>query len=325
MRAIDIFADIKKELQELETGLKQVLDSQDHLVADISSHLLSSAGKRLRPALFFLCAKLKGEDIEDIKDIMSVAVAIELIHSATLVHDDVVDNSNSRRGIPSVNSKWGNQSSVLMGDYLFAKAFALLTNFGYMSLINVMSEVVEKMSEGEIQQLNEVYSPDITEEIYLDRVKKKTALFISSSCKSGGIVSGVNELEVKSLQNYGYNLGIAFQIIDDLLDFLGDEKNTGKPVGNDLRHGTITLPVIYMLNSSDMSDIFKAKIRERNINEEFIKQVARQINETKAFDRAYNLAEKYVSQAVIELEVFPDSPHKRTLEFIAKFILKRCY
>ncbi len=322
MRAKDIFAGIKIELQELEIGLKEALDSKNDLVADISSHLLSSAGKRLRPALFFLCAKLKSEDI---KDFMSVAVAIELIHSATLVHDDVVDNSNSRRGIPSVNSKWGNQASVLTGDYLFAKAFALLTSVGYMSIIDVMSEVVEKMSEGEIQQLEEVYSPEITEEIYLDRVKKKTALFISSSCKSGGIVSGASEMEVKSLQSYGYNLGIAFQIIDDLLDFLGDEKDTGKPVGNDLRHGTITLPVIYMLDSSKMRDTFKADIKKRRVNEESIKQIAREINETKAFDRAYNLAEEYVNQAVSDLEAFPDSSHKQTLEYIARFILNRCY
>ncbi|RQD74572.1 MAG: polyprenyl synthetase family protein [Candidatus Syntrophonatronum acetioxidans] len=317
-----LFAGIKRELEELEAGLEEVLDSREKLVADISSHLLSSAGKRLRPALFFLCAKIKEEELNDH---VPVAVAIELIHSATLVHDDVVDNSDTRRGQPSVNYKWGNQASVLMGDYLFAKAFAILTSVGTIKTINVMSNVIEKMSEGEIQQLDEIFIPDISEETYLNRVEKKTALFISGSCQCGGVVARFSDEEIKALKDYGYNLGMAFQITDDLLDYLGEEAKTGKPVGNDLRHGTVTLPFIYMLQDSDKKDFFKERIRDRNIDEKLINDIIKEIINTGAFDKAYDLAEKYASAAARNLQIFPDTPYKRRLESIAYFIVKRYY
>ncbi len=322
MKEKRIFVEIKRELEQLEISLRDVLDSEQQLVSDISFHLLSSAGKRLRPALFFLCAKLKSKNLEKF---IPVAVAIELIHSATLVHDDVVDNSNFRRGLPSVNSKWGNQVSVLMGDYLFAKAFAILTKFNSISLINVMSNVVEQMSEGEIQQLYETYTSDVSEEVYLERLRKKTALFISSSCQSGGIVTGASEFEINALISYGYNIGMAFQITDDLLDFLGDETKTGKPVGNDLKHGTITLPVIYMLNESPKGDYFRNKIRERQVDQGLIIEIIREINNIGALNQTYNLAEDYIKRAVLDLEVFPESIYKKNLEFIAQFILKRYY
>lgn len=322
MKENHIFVEIKRELEQLEISLKDVLDSEQPLVADISSHLLSSAGKRLRPALFFLSAKLKSENLGNY---IPVAVAIELIHSATLVHDDVVDNSNIRRGLPSVNSKWGNQVSVLVGDYLFAKAFAILTKFNSAALINVMSNVVENMSEGEIQQLYEMYTSDISEDVYLERLKKKTALFISSSCQSGGIVSGANETEINALTSYGYNVGMAFQITDDLLDFLGDEKKTGKPVGNDLKYGTITLPVIYMLQKSSKAAYFRSKIEERQVDEELVVDIVEEINNTGALDKAYKLAEGYVNRAVMDLEFFPESVYRKSLEIAARFILKRYY
>lgn len=322
MKVKEMLAGIEIELQELEIALKQVLDSQEKIVADASAHLLSSAGKRLRPALFFLCAKLTRDNLEEY---IPVAVAIELIHSATLVHDDVVDNSNFRRGLPSVNSRWGNQVSVLLGDYLFARAFALLTDYGSLLLINLMSRVVENMSEGEIQQLYEVCTPDLSQEDYLDRVKKKTALFFSSSCQSAGVVTGAGDLEVLALKNYGYNLGMAFQIIDDLLDFKGKESEVGKPVGNDLRQGIVTLPVIYMLDVSDRGEYFKDRIRNREIDPDLVEQVVHEIIRSGSHERAYEMAEGYIDQAIKELAVFPGSPYKRTLEYLARFVLVRHY
>ncbi len=322
MRVNEVFAGIERELQKFENSLEAALNTQDKLVADISSHLLSSAGKRLRPALFFLCAKLKRKDLENY---IPVAVAIELIHSATLVHDDVVDSADVRRGLPSVNSKWGNQVSVLMGDYLFAKAFAILTQFRSLSLINIMSNVVEKMSEGEIQQLDEIFEAGITEEVYLDRVNKKTALFISASCESGGVVTGASDKEIKAMAAYGHNLGMAFQITDDLLDFLGEADKTGKPVGNDLRYGTITLPVIYMLDKSTNGDYFKSKIIERQIDQPLLENMVREIKNTGAYEGTYRLAEDYINRAVDELKIFPESSNRHTLEFLARFILKRFY
>ncbi len=322
MRVNQVFAGIERELHKFEIELGKALNSQDRLVAEISSHLLSSAGKRLRPALFFLTAKLKRTDLESC---IPVAVAIELIHSATLVHDDVVDNSDFRRGLPSVNSKWGNQMSVLMGDYLFAKAFAILTGFRSLSLIDIMSNVVEKMSEGEIQQQNQIFEADLTEQVYLDRVKKKTALFISASCRSGGVVTGASEQEIKAMANYGHNLGMAFQITDDLLDFLGEADKTGKPVGNDLRYGTITMPVIYMLKKSPKGEFFKGKIFNRQIDQSLIEEIIQEIKITNAYESTFHLAEKYIDQAINELTIFPDHPNKQTLEFVARYILKRFY
>ena len=322
MRVNEVFAGIERELEKFEISLETALNSQDRLVADISSHLLSSAGKRLRPALFFLCAKLKRMDLENY---IPVAVAIELIHSATLVHDDVVDNSDFRRGLPSVNSRWGNQVSVLMGDYLFAKAFAILTEFRSLSLINIMSNVVEKMSEGEIQQLDEIFEADLTEKVYLDRVKKKTALFISASCQSGGVVTGASEKEIEAMTRYGHNLGMAFQITDDLLDFLGEADKTGKPVGNDLRYGTITLPVIYMLKKSSKGDFFKNKILERQVDQPLLEEIAREIKSTGAYESTYRMAEDFIGQAINELKVFPEDSNRQTLEFLARYILKRFY
>lgn len=322
MRVNEAFAGVERELGKFEISLEAVLNSQDKLVADISSHLLSSAGKRLRPALFFLCAKIKRTDLENY---IPVAVAIELIHSATLVHDDVVDNADFRRGLPSVNSRWGNQVSVLMGDYLFAKAFAILTQFRSLSLINIMSNVVEKMSEGEIQQLNEIFKAGLTEDIYLDRVKKKTALFISASCQSGGVVTGASEKEIKALKNYGHYLGMAFQITDDLLDFLGEADVTGKPVGNDLRYGTITLPVIYMLTKSSKGELFKQKIMEKQVDQPLLEEIVREIKNTGAYESTYHLAEGFIDQAINELKIFPEDNNRQTLELLARYILKRFY
>ncbi|MDW7651498.1 MAG: polyprenyl synthetase family protein [Bacillota bacterium] len=314
------YEQISAPLTKMEEGLSIILQSGEPFVQEINAYLLNAPGKRIRPALFFLTLGLWSGKFE--KHI-PVAIAIELIHTASLVHDDVVDDAQKRRGLPTINNVWGNHVSVLMGDYLFARAFALLTEYGSLALIREMSTLVEKMAEGEMQQQAERFNPEIGQEDYLCRIAKKTAHFFVAAARAGGIVTQAEEKEIQLLADYGYNMGMAFQLTDDLLDICGDSQTTGKPAAADLQQGIITLPVLHVLKNSPQGETLSAQISIGRVNQQVIAKICREMANCGTVGFVRNLAAGYVDKARQALAGLPQNACHDTLYMVSQFVLER--
>ena len=304
-----------KNLQVLEENIRQAV-GEDRFIYEACEPLFKG-GKRLRPMLFLLCAN-SVKDLPQEKT-MPLATALELIHTASLVHDDIIDSSKKRRGVETANSKYGAQIAVLVGDYLFAKAFQLVAENNYGAEVStVLSKLVKNLCVGEIRQDRSLYEvPTLAE--YYTRINLKTAIFLSSCCRLGAIVSEMDKGEVENLTAYGTNLGLAFQIIDDLLDFVGDEKITGKPHGGDLKSGVITLPVIRALEVSDKSDL----LRELVTSGEDVDGAIKIIQATDAVDYCRTRAEAHIESARVNLPLTLKTSVTLALEQIADFIVDR--
>jgi heptaprenyl diphosphate synthase len=290
-------------------------------VRNVSEQLLKQRGKRIRPALFFLSANLWTEELHPF---MPVALALELVHTATLIHDDVIDRSPLRRGQPTINASFGDQVSVLTGDYLFAKAFSLLAEYGNMEIIRKMAELVAEMSEAEIQQQAERFALDADREAYLQRISKKTARFFAVCTGSGGIVAKAGEKETLALERFGLLIGLAYQIVDDILDLTGSDL-MGKPAAADLRLGIITLPVIHLLQTSPKRENLRARISSRRIDEELLEHLSRALKESRSLDYAREEAGKLVDIALKELLLLPAHPSREMLAETACLMLERDY
>lgn len=317
-----MFETVKSDLIGLEAELLSVIHSPEELITDMSQHLVEAGGKRLRPALYFMCAQNR---VSETDKLMPVAVAIELIHMATLVHDDVIDNSAIRRGRPTANSCWGNHSSVLIGDYLFAKAFSLVANKVSNQMLKVLTDVICSMCEGEINQNRSTFNADQAESDYLGRIAQKTADFLAASCELGALSANLSSGEVQAFREYGYSLGMAFQITDDILDITSSSEELGKPVGNDLRQGIVTLPVIYALEHSAHKAELRDIVQTSNMSEEKIKRGLEIIHETDAIEYSYNRVADYLKKAC---NVIPDSvilEHKEAFIAVADFVGLRKY
>ena len=235
---------IGDELKQVEQQFKKDLASDVPLIRKVGEYVLSSGGKRIRPALLLLAAKLcdYGGDRH-----VPLASVIEFIHTATLLHDDVVDNANLRRGIASANTLWGNEASVLVGDFLFSKSFSLMVADGDLNILRILSGATTKIAEGEVLQLVCTSDLTMTEERYIEVVKCKTAVLISAACQAGAILGKVSPEQEVALKDFGMELGIAFQLMDDVLDYAADQKEFGKSIGHDIEEGKITLPLIHTL------------------------------------------------------------------------------
>lgn len=259
---------VRADLDEFKRKLNQSLKGDSPLVSSIARHLLKSRGKRMRPAFLFLTSRAADNFAEQSVD---ASLAIELIHTATLLHDDVVDESELRRGQETVNAQWTNLISVLMGDYLFAKAFRIMVSTGSVDLMRVISHATERVSVGELRQIEEIGNYDLSEEEYLGIIADKTASLFSVSCEAGPILLKRGKSDRESFANFGEKVGTAFQIADDLLDFVGQAEITGKISGNDVLTGKITLPLIQALNrvSKASRDEIIKKIQDPNGQETF--------------------------------------------------------
>ncbi len=322
MNNIAMFGVIQDDLNALEAELLSVIHSPVDLITQIGEHLVKAGGKRLRPALYLLCARSR---CDDIKQLMPMALAIELIHMATLVHDDVIDNASTRRGRATANSQWGNHSAVLTGDYLFAKSFSFLANNVDNNMLKILADVICSLCEGEIIQNRDAFNPDQTEESYLVRIAKKTADFIAASCQLGGLSAALPAEDVEKLRQYGYSIGMAFQITDDILDITASSEQIGKPAGNDLRQGIVTMPVIYALNYSENREELRELIRTRNMDEQQIKRGLSIIHNTAGVEYSYQRVADYLRQA---RSILPDSipPElKEALLAVANFVGLRKY
>ncbi len=304
-----------KNLLVLEEHIRQSI-SDDPFIFEACAPLFKG-GKRLRPMLFLLCANSKTNCPPE--KTMPLATALELIHTASLVHDDIIDTSKKRRGVETANSKYGAQIAVLVGDYLFAKAFQLVAENNYGAEVQlILSKLVKNLCVGEIMQDRSLFEvPTMTE--YYTHINLKTAIFLSSCCRLGGIVAQMDEREIENLTAYGSGLGLAFQIIDDLLDFFGDEKITGKPRGGDLKSGVITLPVIRALEVSDESETLKKIVTSGGDVEAAIKI----IQATDAVDYCRTRAEAHIDSARVNLPLTLKTSVALALEQVADFIVDR--
>ena len=304
-----------KNLLVLEEHIRQSI-SDDPFIFEACEPLFKG-GKRLRPMLFLLCANSKTTCPPE--KTMPLATALELIHTASLVHDDIIDTSKKRRGVETANSKYGAQIAVLVGDYLFAKAFQLVADNNYDAQVQlILSKLVKNLCVGEIMQDRSLFEvPTMTE--YYTHINLKTAIFLSSCCRLGGIVAQMDEREVENLTAYGSGLGLAFQIIDDLLDFFGDEKITGKPRGGDLKSGVITLPVIRALEVSDEAETLKKIVTGGGDVEAAIKI----IQATDAVDYCRTRAEAHIDSARVNLPLTLKTSVALALEQVADFIVDR--
>lgn len=315
---LEFFKDIAKELQMVEKELSAVVKTPDPLLTETSTHLLNAGGKRLRPALCLFGAKFYNFDLQRL---LPLATALELIHMATLVHDDVVDASLTRRGKPTVKAIWGNSISTHIGSYLFAKSLILIARYEHIPRISiVLAGTSVNMGEGEIQQI--AASFDVKQNIkdYLYRINRKTAMLIAASAQLGAVACGAPKSIYNPLYRYGHGVGMAFQITDDILDMVADQQELGKPIGSDLRQGIITLPVIYALGSAREKDRLKALVAKPEKNEDEMQEAIHIITGSGAIERSFELVGKYIYRAKQALRELPDIPTRLTLSHAADFV-----
>jgi geranylgeranyl pyrophosphate synthase len=312
-----------------EEQIRLALLSQNQTVAEMASQITHSLGKRVRSALLMLCyqACRAGKEVDEASKarLMVLAESVELIHNATLVHDDIIDNSPLRRGIKTLNYAWGNELSVLMGDFLFARAFSRLAARVDPAVLQRIAQATDEICEGEIQEVRTRYLVTLSEGQYYDTIYKKTASLIAASCEAGGMVAGAGEETLRALSAYGAKVGLAFQIADDLLDLEADEAVLGKPQGHDLMEGKMTLPAILALaraTSRERSSI-QELLLEEPLRPAQLQRVVDFIREQKGLELARAQAMRLAAEARGTLAALPDSPALRSLEQLASYMVTR--
>jgi len=318
----NLYNNIKKELDEVEKELKIFSSSPNKLISEVSTYLFQKSGKRIRPALLLLCSKLFGYKGKE--DILMSAL-IETIHTASLIHDDLIDNSEIRRGRESIHARWGPNITVLLGDFLYIKALGLSLQSKHRRIIQILTSISARMIEGELTEYYLSGNLDVAENDYLEIINKKTASLFSASCQIGGILGKASKREENFLIEYGTNLGISFQIIDDLLDFTGDEKILGKPILSDLSEGRITLPLIYTLNNDGKEN--RKRIAElqgqKNLGKNSINEILEVVRSNGALDYTHKKAAEFSLKSIEIISQFPKSIYRDALTFLPEFILHR--
>ena len=291
-------------------------------INEVSQYILFAGGKRLRPLLMVLAAKLFGCSKPEV---YRVSVVFEYLHAATLLHDDVVDEAHMRRGRAAARKVWGNQAVILVGDFLYSKAIRILVEHGDLRILEAVSETTVLMSEGEVLQLLNTDNISATEAEYMEVIRRKTAVLIAAACECGALIAGANDEAVAALKGYGLNLGLAFQIVDDLLDYLGATGEMGKEIGNDFKEGKVTLPLILALEAAqgpDRERLIELIKSEETSREAFYEAVSL-IKRYRGFERTRQRAEDLVSQAKAHLAPLPETPEKNILSGIAGYVLSR--
>lgn len=313
---------VKDDLLEIEVALEQNLNPHLDLVSQIAGHILFSGGKRLRPLLMVLSARLCGYDGNYEKTFSTI---FEYLHAATLLHDDLVDEATLRRGKPAAHSIWGDAIAVLVGDFLLARSLSIAAETNRPDVIKVVAEITENMSQGEIHQLMKKGCIDLTEKEYMEIIRRKTAVLFQGTCRVGALISGVSKEKEDALAGYGFNLGIAFQMVDDLLDYSQDTAAIGKKVGADLKEGKLTLPVIYSLKSADAKDRIQMEkiIKNKDFSAEDFETLIAIMKKYGGQTYTEKVAQKYVKNAKNALETFKNSTTKEILLTIADYTLVR--
>ncbi|MCH9006901.1 polyprenyl synthetase family protein [candidate division KSB1 bacterium] len=321
----EICKPIKRDLEDYEQEFKRILKSNVFLIDKVIQYIIANKGKRLRPILVILTSRLhngNGAVLE--KRNLKAAAIMELLHTATLVHDDVVDGSNQRRGVPSVNSIWKNKVSVLMGDYLFSKALLAMLSLKSMRAYQIISETAERMAQGELLGVERRKDYWMEEEVYFRLIGDKTASLLAAACQLGAVSSSDDEEDIVAMKDFGENLGLAFQIRDDLLDILGKEKKTGKPLGNDIRDNKVTLPLIFALRQAKRGEARRIiRMMKRNAKRREIQEIVSFVEYHGGIDYAMKKANGYLELAEKSLERYPDTPYKDSLTKLVSFVTTR--
>jgi len=315
-----LYTYLNSDLTLIEKELEETIQAESQLLRQASLHLLKAGGKRIRPVFVLLGGKFGNYDINVIKN---VAVSLELIHMASLVHDDVIDDAELRRGQPTIKAKWDNRIAMYTGDYIFARALELMTKIDNPLAHQILSDTIVELSVGEIEQIKDKYNFEQNLRNYLLRIKRKTALLIAASCQLGAVVSGVPEKDHRKLYRFGYYVGMSFQITDDVLDFTGTEKELGKPAGGDLLQGNITLPVLYAMEDEQIRT--KIMSVHENMDRQELDEILKMIQGSGAIEKSLNLSDRYLDKALSILGELPPNKAKKSLQDIAKFIGKRKY
>jgi len=318
----DFYKLVERGLAEVERELLRHSSSNIHLVDSIGRYIHGSGGKRIRPALLLLSARLNGFE-EPV--CCRLGAVVEMVHSATLVHDDIIDDAKVRRGRASVNARWGNEITVLMGDWLFMNSFGLALGERHFRILDLLADVTRKMVEGELIQLSMNRNPDITEAQHLEISMRKTALLFSACTQIGGILGSVTEEQEEDLRLYGLQVGMAFQLVDDVLDFTSTESTLGKPVCSDLKEGKLTLPLIYLMQDGTPQDreLIRSIIREDDFGGRNRDTILDLIRHYGTADRVLDKASEYARQAKKHLMSFPDCEARAALTAIPDYIVSR--
>jgi octaprenyl-diphosphate synthase len=313
---------VRDDLVLVEEELARQSEIAFEPVAEITTYLLGGGGKRLRPALLLLCNRFAGARSPGA---IRLAAVVELLHSATLIHDDVIDSAATRRGRPSANSKWGNHRSVLAGDWLYMLAFQMALEERNFRILDVLIDLTQKMVEGELIQLDKIGRIDVTEEDALRLATYKTACLFSGCARLGAILAGVDAAQEEALAEYGRNAGLAFQLVDDLLDFTASAQQLGKPVLSDLKEGKVTLPLIYAMENGhrEAREMVAQVLQEKEFNSVRPETLVALVQDSGALDRARELAFDYARRAKECLNGHGDSKYGRALATLPDFILAR--
>ncbi len=318
-----LFTNIQVDLDQVDSTFEERATSGLDILNTASMHALGSPGKRLRTALTLLSGKMKTYRFDKL---LPLSVAFEMVHLATLIHDDIVDNATTRRGNPTVNALWGNNIAILLGDYYFAKTAGLIADINDNRIDHLFSDTVATVCEGTIMEMMTAGRIDLTIESYYEKINHKTACLIAACCKGGAIVSQAADEEIELLYTYGLNLGIAFQIIDDILDYTEDQATIGKPAGNDLRQGMVTLPLIYALQEQPRNCQYQAVHRLLNgtsQREEDLLSVINWVNEGQGVERSRVDAYNFANKAQAALYHFPVSQNREVLDQLIDFVVAR--
>lgn len=320
MIAETILSPVALELALVEERLLQDIGGDVELISEIIRYVLKSGGKRVRPALLLLSAKLCG--YHGGSRHIDLAVVAEYMHAATLIHDDIIDRADKRRGLPSANSAWGSQVSVLAGDFLYARSLQMLVMDGDLAVMRAFADATVRMIEGEVREVQMAGNLDLTDNEYLNIIMLKTAALISVACRTGALIADRPAEEVAALTEFGLNLGIGFQLVDDALDFVAEEYRLGKPVGNDFKEGKMTFPVLHVMRTGSEAD--QGRIRElaaqETIGESDLAEVKAIVERHGAVSATMELVRTYLKKAKVSLSIFPDSAAKRSLVLMVDFV-----
>ena len=317
-----IFEPIRSDLETVEKDYARHIQSRVELIPQIGRYIQNSGGKRVRPALLLMASRLSGYQGHQA---VLYASVVEFIHTATLVHDDIIDDADVRRGRVAVHSRWGNEITVLLGDYLYIKSMGLALTQDSLEVIRLLCDVTLRMIEGELYQLTKAGDVEISEDEHFEIIRRKTAHLFGGCAQIGGMLGGVTREQELALREYGFNLGIAFQLVDDLLDYTANEDALGKPVGGDLREGKVTLPAIYLLqrDGGAARELIRTVVRERTITPESWQRLSRLLADHHALESAYGKAVEHATIAKQYLDVFLPTPERDALMALPDYVLSR--
>jgi octaprenyl-diphosphate synthase len=319
---VQMFEPVRADLEAVEREFERQVQSQVGVIPEIGRYIQKSGGKRVRPAVLLMAARLCG--YTGPRAILNAAV-VEFIHTATLVHDDIIDDADLRRGQKAVHSRWGNDVTVLAGDFLYIKSMAMALTQDTLDVVRLLCDVTLRMIEGEIFQLTKNGVVDITEDEHFEIIRRKTAYLFGGCAEIGGMLGDTGPARARELREYGFNLGIMFQLVDDLLDFTGEAEALGKPIGGDLREGKMTLPIIHLLRHAgpDAEALVRTAVKDRHVGAEDWTRIKRLLAECGSIDYAHARAVEYGETAKRHLRAFPDSPERDALMALADYVLLR--